>query len=58
MEKSTTNSEETNFKHIIDLVNQYPNDMELGRKIRLFIENQKIETTPINIGDDSHNYGY
>jgi hypothetical protein len=58
MEKSTTNSEETKFKHIIDLVNQYPNDMELGRKIRLFIENQKIETIPINIGDDSHNYGY
>lgn len=58
MEKSTTNSEEINIKHIIDLVNQYPNDMELGKMIRLFIENKKVETASINIGDDSHNYGY
>ena len=58
MEKSTTNSEEINIKHIIDLVNQYPNDMELGKIIRLFIENKKVETTSINIGEDSHNYGY
>ena len=45
----------SNFKRIMDLVEQYPNDQELGKNVRkVYWEQRKNVTNPnqLNIFDD------
>ena len=42
---------------LFDMVNKYPNDLQLGREVRILIQEWKSQTLAVDGDNDSSGYG-